>query len=125
MARSSQSTRSTGLPCKILLSGLFFFAGCIAPALAAKKPPKKPVVVEACTKGDECVLSCPVPKGCCSNPCGCKRAINQKYVEQEAASVAKTCARVPHCPQYGCVYEPAYGATCREGRCVVVTGPGM
>jgi hypothetical protein len=78
-----------------------------------------------CEQPSDCTLSCPNPPGCCSNPCGCKNAINRKFVEQEEKDTAKNCLRPPKCPAYGCAYEPAFGATCVEGRCVPMRGPGF
>lgn len=96
---------------------------CVTEAtLVVPEPPSEREVAEArkdpyfCVDSSECVLSCPVPHGCCGNPCGCRHAINVQHRAAYEAEYARSCSRPP-CPAVGCAYEPAYFAVCRNNRC--------
>jgi hypothetical protein len=88
------------------------------PSEPKPSPPATAADPRACTRSDECVLSCPSVPGCCGWSCGCKNAIRHDQVASFARSYAKTCPRAPQCPAMACSYEPAYAAACRNGRCV-------
>jgi len=73
-----------------------------------------------CRDSSECVLSCPTAAGCCGHPCGCQHAINIRHRTSYEANYPKTCSRAP-CPAFGCAYQPAVLAICRNHRCVGAT----
>jgi hypothetical protein len=71
------------------------------------------------------VIFCPAVKGCCSSaPCGCKDAIHRDHKAAVEAAYARSCQRAPDCPVVGCMLDEAVGATCEDGRCVALDGPG-
>ncbi|MFW6051146.1 MAG: hypothetical protein ACODAU_08225 [Myxococcota bacterium] len=77
----------------------------------------------ACQQHSDCVLSCPDAPGCCGWPCGCRHAIHEDHRAAFEARYPDTCDKPP-CPAVGCAYQPAFGAMCRNGRCVGVRHPG-
>ena len=107
----------------------------VTPAPVAVMPPPAPRPSPApappvpekyrCEQSSDCTLSCPTPKGCCTSPCGCKHAINRRFAAEYEAEFARTCDRPPHCPAYGCRYEPAFGAMCVNNRCVPMMDPAF
>ena len=95
-----------------------------APALSAKPAPATPKLPPGaeCSTMSDCVLSCPDAPGCCGFPCGCRNAIPRAKQAAFESGYAKSCQKPP-CPAMGCAYEPAIGATCKNGRCVAVSLP--
>jgi hypothetical protein len=95
------------------------------PAPPRPEFPRLPVAKEyACVTSSDCVLVCPEIKGCCGNPCGCSHAMNRAFADDYVRDYSRSCSKPPHCPPMGCAYKPAYGASCREGRCVADNSPG-
>jgi hypothetical protein len=78
-----------------------------------------------CTQSSDCMVFCPEPPGCCTSPCGCKSAINRRFVDAATKEAEKSCTHPPHCPAYGCAYEQAFSAACVNGRCVASKGPAF
>jgi hypothetical protein len=78
----------------------------------------------ACTEHADCVLSCPRAAGCCGWPCGCRHAIHRDHKAAFEARYPETCGKPP-CPAVACMHDPAFGAACRNGRCVGVSRPGI
>lgn len=94
------------------------------PTPPAPPPPRDPRNPYSCSAPGDCVLSCPEARGCCGWPCGCRHAIHRDHAAAFEADYPRTCARPP-CPAVGCAHQPAFGATCLNGRCVGTDGLDM
>ncbi|MBL8683672.1 MAG: hypothetical protein JNK05_31160 [Myxococcales bacterium] len=79
---------------------------------------------QACTGPGQCVLACPEVPGCCGFPCGCTRAVHRDHLAAFTAEYARTCQRGPRCEAVGCAMERR-SASCVNGRCRAVAGPGF
>jgi hypothetical protein len=96
------------------------------PPAPARPRPAVPAHL-ACTTSAECTISC--EGDCCGAPCGCRTAMNVAAARRLKAHPPQ-CGPADRrrCPAVACAYEPAFGATCRDGRCVALTdgllGPG-
>lgn len=84
----------------------------------------RPSGMGACETAADCVVHCAKAPGCCPDaPCGCRNAIRKDKVAEYDAWFASSCTPTRACPAVGCAWDEAFGATCREGRCVATDGP--
>lgn len=86
-------------------------------------PYPRPVPAYAqCQSDADCMIYCPNVPGCCGWPCGCRNAIRRDGTAAFLAEEARTCTRTPNCPAVACARQDAHMATCRQGRCVAMSG---
>lgn len=105
-----------------------------APTITPRPPPRpgsptskaRPVELGACETAADCMIHCASVPGCCpDDPCGCRTAIRKDARAAYDAWFGSTCVPQPNCPAMGCARDDAFGATCRDGRCVATDGPSF
>src|SRR5690606_29166279 len=73
----------------------------------------------ACTRDDECVVSCDVDGRCCDELCGCSQVYNKSFAARLAHAKKQNCSKEVICPVAGCIGTKGGKATCKDGACVL------
>ena len=92
-----------------------FFAGPI-PALATGDAAAPSI---ACTRDDDCVLSCDIDGRCCPELCQCTNAYHRAFASKLRAHIVASCGDAP-CPIARCILPARVpSAVCQQNACTV------